>query len=381
MKGFVKQRSEGSSWTAFWETRDPATGKRKQHSKAGFTTKGAAQKHLNVVVGSVTTGDWRKDEPITVKQLLLEHWFPAQRSRSLRPSTLASYKGAIEWYIVPSLGGRKVAALTPADVSGLVENMRTAVSAKGRRGLSARTAQVAVVTLKAATAWANANGMLSRDPLIGVAPPRRESKPMKSWNSTEARAFLTHVHDDRLEVAWALLLTRPLRRGELAGLRWDAVNFVDGTIQITRTRISVNGKAMDSTPKTASGARTIPLDAQLVSLLRSHEKQQKTERLRAGEAWQGIGHVIANELGEPYHPDYFGDRFEDLVKASGLSRIRLHDTRHTACSLMLASGVSVKVVQELAGHSSPAITLSLYAHTTPSMGRDAGAALSASLLS
>ena len=259
--------------------------------------------------------------------------------------------------------------------------MRTTKSAQGRDGLSARTAQVAVAVLKSATKWALVNGMLSRDPLVGVAPPRRERKAMKSWTTDEARAFLTHVRGDRLEVAWALLLTRGLRRGELAGLRWDAVNLTDGTIQITRTRVSVDGKAMDSTPKTESGRRTVPLDASLIAMLRSHEVTQKTERLRAGETWHGEGHVIANELGEPYHPDYFGDRFEDLAGAAKLPRIRLHDLRHTACSLMLASGVPVKVVQEMAGHSSPAITLSLYTHTTPSMGREAGAALSASLLS
>ncbi|MHB1511487.1 MAG: Arm DNA-binding domain-containing protein [Acidimicrobiales bacterium] len=69
MTGFVKKR--GNTWSAFWETKDPATGRRRQHSKGGFRTQGAAQKHLNVVVGKVTTGDWRADQPITVRQLLL----------------------------------------------------------------------------------------------------------------------------------------------------------------------------------------------------------------------------------------------------------------------------------------------------------------------
>ncbi|MGO9343404.1 MAG: tyrosine-type recombinase/integrase [Acidimicrobiales bacterium] len=74
------------------------------------------------------------------------------------------------------------------------------------------------------------------------------------------------------------------------------------------------------------------------------------------------------------------DRFERLVASAGLRRIRLHDCRHTAASLMLASGVPVKVVSELLGHSSPTITLSIYAHTLPGMAHEAGAALSASLL-
>ena len=79
-------------------------------------------------------------------------------------------------------------------------------------------------------------------------------------------------------------------------------------------------------------------------------------------------------------PDWISGRFDQLVKASGLPRITLHGTRHTAASLMLADGVPVKVVQEMLGHSSPTITLAMYAHTVPSMGREAGAALSASLL-
>lgn len=90
--------------------------------------------------------------------------------------------------------------------------------------------------------------------------------------------------------------------------------------------------------------------------------------------------MFTDEIGQPYHPDTFSDRFDDLVKASGLPRIRLHGTRHTAASLMLAAGVPTKVVSEMLGHSSPTITLGIYAHVLPGMAEEAGAALSASLL-
>src|ERR1019366_7081021 len=104
-------------------------------------------------------------------------------------------------------------------------------------------------------------------------------------------------------VAWALLLSRPLRRGEIAGLRWDAIDFEAGTFQIVRTRISVDGVTIDSTPKTGAGRRLVPIDASLIALLRTHEARQKAERLHAGEAWQGEGHVLADQLGRPYHAD------------------------------------------------------------------------------
>jgi integrase len=106
-----------------------------------------------------------------------------------------------------------------------------------------------------------------------------------------------------------------------------------------------------STPKTSSSRRSLPLDASLVSLLIGHRKRQLEDRLRAGNAWTETGYVFADQLGRPYSPELVSNRFDRLVKTSGLPRIRLHDTRHTAASLMRASGVSVKVVQEMLGHS------------------------------
>jgi integrase len=379
MKGFVKQRSEGSSWTAYWESRDPATGKRRHHAKAGFKTKGAAQKHLNVVVGKVAEGSWRPDQPITVAELMCQ-WLDAQKAKGLRLGTLASYEGIADWYIIPALGGRKVAALVPGDINMLTEKMETAKSSTGRDCLSARSRQLAVAKLKAATRWALSNGLIGRDPLAGVALPRDGRKEMKSWSNDDARDFLTHVVDDPLEAAWALFLTRGLRRGEVSGLRWDAVNLIDGTLSIKRARISVAGQAMESEPKTASARRTIPLDALLIELLYKRGEAQAADRAKAGEAWEGEGHVFSDQLGKPWHPDYYGDRFDKLVAEARLPRIRLHDTRHTAASLMLAAGVPVPVVAEILGHASPAITMSIYAHAIPGMGRAAGEELSKRLL-
>ena len=85
-------------------------------------------------------------------------------------------------------------------------------------------------------------------------------------------------------------------------------------------------------------------------------------------------------MGNPYHPDTISEWLNQKQKASGLPRIRLHDCRHTAASLMLAAGVPVNVVQEMLGHSSPTITMSIYAHVLPSMAEQAGVELSESLL-
>lgn len=224
---------------------------------------------------------------------------------------------------------------------------------------------------------------MGRDPLAGYRRPRAQAAKGAgaAWTADEARAFLGSVCDDRLTAAWTLLLTRGLRRGELAGLRWDAVDLDAGSISITRTRVLVNGQPTDSVPKTDAGRRTIPLDPGLVATLRSHQTRQKAERLAAGPAWIAEGYVFTDEFGAPLHPEYISTRFESLVDRAQLRRIRLHDTRHTAASLMLASGENVKVVAELLGHSSPTITQTIYQHVMPGMSEGAGERLSAALLS
>lgn len=228
--------------------------------------------------------------------------------------------------------------------------------------------------------WAVKNGLIGRNPIAGIERPRAESSVMKAWSTKEARQFLQSVRNDRVAFAWSLLLARGLRRGELCGLRWEDIDFDAKVLRISRTRVVVNGSAIDSVPKTKSGRRSVPLDSSLVAILRSHKARQATEKLTAGGANEDDGYLLADELGCPYHPDTISEWFSQKAKASGLPRIRLHDCRHTAASLMLAAGVPVKVVSEMLGHASPTITLAVYAHVIPGMAEEAGAALSASLL-
>jgi integrase len=332
------------------------------------------------VLPKVDDGSFRPDRPLTVKQLLVDHWLPAQKSRQLRPATLAQYSAVADHWIIPRIGEVKVAGLTPAVVNEMVEGMRTEKSARGRKGLSARSTQLAVGVLKSACTWAVNNGLMGRNPLAGVQRPKVIGTPMKSWTEDQARRFLVATKGDRLGFAWALLLTRGLRRGELCGLRWADVDLDGGVLTVNRTRVVVDGKTIDSSPKTAAGRRPVPLDASLVGILKSHKARQARERLSAGEAYLDGDYLLANELGGPYHPDTVSHRFDDAVTTSGLPRIRLHDSRHTAASLMLAAGTPTKVVSDLLGHASPTITLAIYAHTLPGMAQEAGERLSGRLL-
>jgi integrase len=95
----------------------------------------------------------------------------------------------------------------------------------------------------------------------------------------------------------------------------------------------------------------------------------------ASSAWEESDYPFVDELGRPYRPETLSRKFAKLTAETGLRPIRLHDTRHTAASLVLAAGEVPKAVAEILGHSSPAITVNVYQHLMPGMGEAAGARL------
>ncbi|HEX6392975.1 MAG TPA: tyrosine-type recombinase/integrase [Acidimicrobiales bacterium] len=372
MKGSTIKR--GNTWTAYWFTTDPATGKRRQHSKGGFRTKNDAQRHLNGIIDKVERGEWKPDKKMTVEQLLAE-WLAAKRSEGLRENTTAMYGNVIDGWLLPHVGKLKLDQLTPASGQRLVETLKTDDGSRLNRGaLSSRSVQLAVQVLKAATRWALETGLVGRDPLVGFRRPRASGSPAATgaWIVGEARRFLASVETDRMRAAWWLLLGRGLRRGELAGLKWSAVDLDAGVIRIIETRVVVKSKATASTPKTDAGRRAVKLDAVLVAELRRHRQIVDLERHVAGEAWTDTGYVFVDQLGQPYRPELISRNFTRLARTTGLRPIRLHDLRHTAASLMLAAGESPKVVAEILGHSSPIITQVVYQHLMPGQTDAAG---------
>ncbi len=377
----------GSTWTVYWFVTGPG-GKRLQRSKGGFATKGAAQAHRIEVLAAVQSGSYSEpaDKKITVANFLADHWLPVVRSGATksgerrRESTLLSYRLTVEKWIVPYIGGERLLGLTPKHV----EDMLSALGAYGGRGgrpLSERSVQYAYTVLKMSLDHAVRRGYVPRNVASLVDRPGARQPEMACWTAPEAQAFLASALEDRLYAAWVLFLARGPRRGELAGLRWADVDLDAGRVRVgLHTRLSVNGKAVESTAKTRAGRRTLGLDPGLLAILRAHRRRQLSERLAWGGAWQDTGYVFTREDGTPVHPEHFSDRFDRLIAEAGVRRIRMHDARHTAATLMLADGTPVKVAQEMLGHASPAITQGTYQHVLPGMAEAAGGALSALVL-
>lgn len=117
-----------------------------------------------------------------------------------------------------------------------------------------------------------------------------------------------------------------------------------------------------------------------MAVLRTHRARQLSERLAVGDAWEDSGLVFATRDGGPIHPRNDYRSFQRLLAQAGIRRVRVHDLRHTAASLLRAQGVDARTVMEVLGHSQVDLTLNVYTHVPVEATRAALASLADGLI-
>lgn len=350
---------------------NPPGAPRKTIRRSGFQTKGEAQEALNDLLTARRRGGYIEPSKVTVDDYLTE-WLAGMRSQ-VRASTLASYEMNLREHVTPTLGDDRLQDLTPDRLNALYADLLESGRRDGK-GLSPKSVRNIHTTLQKALADAVDSGRVARNVAALAKPPKvraSDREEMKTWTADELRTFLERVADDDLYAAWHTAGSTGLRRGELLGLRWSDLDPDNGRAAIRQTVISVNYEIQFSTPKTNRGRRVIALDSATVAALRTHRKAQAKQRMAFGGDYQDHGLLFARPDGTPIHPQVFSDRFERLVSAAGLPRVRLHDLRHTHATLALRAGVHPKVVSERLGHSTVSFTLDVYSHAIPEMQSDA----------
>ena len=266
----------------------------------------------------------------------LARWLADSVRDTVRPTTFERYEQIVRLHIRPVLGKVKLKNLTSAHVRGLYREKLDA-------GLSPRTVQYVHVTLHKALKQAIADGLIPRNATEPVKPPQVRREEMRPLTAQQARILF-------------------------------------GTLQVRRTLTTAKGGPVLSAPKTKSSRRTVKLSQTTLEALRSHLKRQLGEIDRAGSLWSENGLIFASEAGESLDRRYITThRFKPLLKRAKLPQIRFHDLRHTCATLLLSKNVNPKVVSEMLGHASIAITLDTYSHVLPNMQESAAKAMEEAL--
>jgi integrase len=171
----------------------------------------------------------------------------------------------------------------------------------------------------------------------------------------------------RLQRRPRLAIYTGMRRGELLGLTWDAIDF-DNRVPHVRQSLEVIGAGKDravrfKAPKTEKSRRDVALTSGAIEVLRSQHAQQSKLRLHLSGPFGDERLVFPDpRTGEPWKPDTFSNEFLRAVKASGLPKVSFHGLRHSYASISLRAGTPLKVVSEMLGHTTTAITADLYTH-------------------
>ena len=308
---------------------------------------------------------------LTVEEYL-ERWLPDCVRDTVKASTYSSYEQLVNLHAIPTLGRIQLKTLTATHVRSLLRE-------KLNSGLSPRTVQYIRFLLRKALDQAVADNLIPRNPVAGVKAPQVRGEEIRPLSCDQARIFLRTAAEtgNRLEALYALAIQCGLRQGELLALTWEDVDLEARTLQVRRSLSgSSAGHPIFTTPKTAKSRRQIRLTLGATETLKRHRKRQLEERVRIAGMWQDHGLVFTTELGTPLNRHNLIQRsFKPLLNEAKLPDIRFHDLRHTCATLLLTAGVHPKIVQELLGHSTIAITLDTYSHVLPGMGDAAAGAM------
>lgn len=215
-------------------------------------------------------------------------------------------------------------------------------------------------------------GTIPRNPVEYAQAPKAPRREMNVWTEEECNRFLASVAGHRWESLYCLALTTGARQMELLGLQWNDIDWQHNTIHIQRQLDrKKEGSEIFARLKTDYSRRTIALGDNVMSTLRERSRIQGEEMIRAGERWIDYGLVFTTRNGTPVNSRNLLDDFWACAREAGVPKIRFHDLRHTAASIMLNNGVPIIVASRRLGHSRASVTLDIYGHHVASMQNEA----------
>ena len=287
--------------------------------------------------------------------MIMEEWSTRWlRMQRIRPRTLESYESLIRHYILPTLGAVDLAELSAEAIQAAL-----AVPLSAGHGRTAEQVYTLLVQICRAAVRA---GHIMRSPMDAILRPYHVPTPTAWWAPEDAARFLRlrQLALDPHLVVWTLALCCGLRRGELCGLRWDDIDLQQCIITVARQRITLaDGRTVAAPPKSKSSARTLAIPVDLAAWLADHQP--------------GTGGYVAISAttGRPITPGGLDSAWRRAVRASGMRPITLHGCRHTCGAAAVRAGVAMRVLQDIMGHSTDAITSKIYAHVDQQAQRQA----------
>jgi integrase len=361
--GQIIARGQSTWLVRVYLGRDSQTGTRKYHNQTIHGPFREAQRFLNLRLQQRDNGRVSRAAVLSLNQLLDQSLSTVVKAR-VRVRTFHDYEALLRLNIRPVLGSRLIGTITQIDMQSLYAQMF-------ERGLSARTIEYTNVVLQSAFRQAVRWKMLAEDPCTGVELPRVKRKEMEALSVEECRRFLEVAEKSEWYPLLALALTTGMRPSEYLALKWSDIDWPRGSASVCRT-IQVTGSewTFDDTKRKRS-RRIVKLQNFVLKALRASREKQARER--GGNCSSPHDLIFVSPAGLPLKQRAVKREFRKLLAIARIRSVRLYDLRHTAATLGIAAGVSVKVISDQLGHASISFTLERYSHVLPSIQDEAAA--------
>lgn len=381
-KGTVYKDMTRNLWICQISYTDPKDGMAKRKKFSGKLKKVAVVKGDDFIKGlnngllpsaaQVTIGEW------------ITQWLNDYCKQRVRPRTWEKYKSCLECYVMTKFKDVLLKDLRGMDIQKHFNNLMLNGRVNGK-GLSSSTVRGTRRYFTMCIDSAIKNGLLIKNVVKDTEPPKLIKKEIIILSNVQIAALIEQAKLIKNEfmqkivpIVIQLALHTGMRQGEVFGLKWDDINFIDASIYVKRSLAYIVGQGyVLQNPKTKSSKRRILLMPEDIKMFIEYKKWQEQNAKMVCDKYVDNGLVFPNTFGNPLDTGNFVSRyFKPLLKPAGIDEnFTFHGLRHTHATLLLQRGVNPKIIQERLGHSTIGMTLDVYSHVLPDMQDEAVEAL------
>lgn len=341
---------------------DPLTGKSKRTTRRGFRTSKEAKLALAQLQLEIDDGKFAKQDYSTFKQVyelwLVNYKLTVKTSSAIRITCL------FENQILPKFGDKRIKKINTAFCQKIVNEWNNENAPVRLRSYTKKIFQYAISI-----------NLIANNPMDNILTPRKnhtaEKKKENFFDKNQLKNFLDIIEREEsygVYTIFRLLAYTGMRKGELAALTWNDIDFIDGKVKIEKTGYYLEGKAQITTTKTKKSQRTISLDKSTLSVLKKWKLEQKkyllTNGIRVKRDHEQL--IFSNNKNELLYNAFVNDVLRNYTEFN----ITPHGFRHTHASLLFEAEASIKQVQERLGHATIKTTMEIYTHVTKETEKD-----------
>lgn len=293
----------------------------------------------------------------------IRYWLTVAK-RKVDEVTYQGYEALANVHVLPYFDklGTKLQDTSLTVLQAYIDEKQAHGRKDGKGGLSARSLRLHKNILHQALDEAVKAGLLPSNPCRYLILPKSERHEASYYTAQQLQQLFDVIRDEPLYPLVKITALYGLRRSELLGLKWDSIDFENGTLTIRHTVSKVTKVVEKDKTKNASSYRSFPLLPEAKRIFQAAKFAEEQNRRLFGKAYQENGYVFKWPDGHPYSPDYVTDKFSALLKKHELPHIRFHELRHSCASLLINNGFSLKDVQEWMGHADIKMTANIYGH-------------------